>query len=320
MYFPDGKPQRTLRGVGTPLQQTAATYTYTPNGQPATLTDAKGNLTRYLYNGHDRLTATQYPNPTNPGSANPTDQEQLSYDANGNILTLTKRNGQSLTFVYDNLNRLINRNYQNPALNTSYAYDLLSHRTAARYANGSHDINYTYDPAGHQTSTTAAGRTLTYQYDPAGNRTRLTWPDGYNISTHYDPLNRPLSLKEGGTVPLLTLATYTWDDLSRRTTLTLGNGTASTNSYNAQGKLSNLTHDLAGTNNDLGFSYIRNQRGEITTANPLNPQSNWNLANPPQSRTANGLNQYITLNATTITHDANGNLQSDGVWSKRSLG
>ena len=89
------------------------------------------------------------------------------------------------------------------------------------------------------------------------------------LITDYDPLNRPLSLKEGGTVPLATLATYTWDDLSRRTTLTLGNGTASTNSYNAQGNLSNLTHDLAGTNNDLGFSYIRNQRGEITTANPL---------------------------------------------------
>ncbi|MEQ1584192.1 MAG: RHS repeat-associated core domain-containing protein, partial [Candidatus Nitrotoga sp.] len=67
--------------------------------------------------------------------------------------------------------------------------------------------------------------------------------------------------------------------------------------------------------NDLGFSYIRNQRGEITTANPLNPQSNWNLANPPQSRTANGLNQYTTLNGTTLTHDPNGNLQSDGIWT-----
>ncbi|BBJ22517.1 hypothetical protein [Candidatus Nitrotoga sp. AM1P] len=130
----------------------------------------------------------------------------------------------------------------------------------------------------------------------------------------YDALNRSLSFREGGTVPVLTLATYALDDLSRRNTLSLGNGTFSTNSYNAQGSLASLTHDLAGTPNDLGFSYARNQRGEIITANPLNPQSNWELANPPQSRSANGLNQYTTLNSNTITHDANGNLQSDGVW------
>ncbi|BBJ22520.1 hypothetical protein W01_04470 [Candidatus Nitrotoga sp. AM1P] len=315
VYFPDGKPQKILRGVGTLLEQTAATYSYTPNGQLATLTDAKNNLTRYIYNGHDRLTATQYPNPTNPGSANPADQEQQSYDANGNVINLIKRNGQSLTFAYDNLNRLISRNYPNPALNTSYTYDLLSHRTAARYTNGGHDINTTYDTAGRPINTTAAGRALTTQYDPAGNRTRLTWPDGYSINTNYDALNRPLSYKEGGTVPVTTLATTTWDDLSRRATLTLGNGTTSTATYNTQGNLATLTHNLTGTNNDLGFSYARNQIGDITVTTPLNPQSNWTLANPPETRTANGLNQYTTRNTTPITHDPNGNLQSDGIWT-----
>ncbi len=89
------------------------------------------------------------------------------------------------------------------------------------------------------------------------------------LITDYDALNRPLSYREGGTVTPVTLATYTWDDLSRRNTLSLGNGTFSTNSYNAQGSLAGLTHNLIGTNNDLGFSYIRNQRGEITTANPI---------------------------------------------------
>lgn len=165
---------------------------------------------------------------------------------------------------------------------------------------------------GTYTPVHAAGRTLTYQYDPAGNRTLLTWPDGYNISTNYDALNRPLSFKEGGTVPLATLATYAWDDLSRRHTLSLGNGTVSTSSYNAQGSLASLTHDLAGTTNDLGFSYVRNQSGEIIAINPTNPQSNWILGSPPQSRNANGLNQYLAINSNAITHDANGNLQSDG--------
>ncbi|BBJ22519.1 RHS repeat-associated core domain-containing protein [Candidatus Nitrotoga sp. AM1P] len=176
-------------------------------------------------------------------------------------------------------------------------------------------MNYVYDTAGRPINTTAAGRALTTQYDPAGNRTRLTWPDGYTINTDYDALNRPLSYKESGTVPVTTLATTTWDDLSRRATLTLGNGTTNTTTYNTQGTLATLTHNLTGTNNDLGFNYARNQIGDITVTTPLNPQSNWTLANPPETRTANGLNQYTTRNTTPITHDPNGNLQSDGIWT-----
>lgn len=45
------------------------------------------------------------------------------------------------------------------------------------------------------------------------------WPDGYSIKTDYDALNRPLSFKEDGTVLLVTLATYAWDDFTRCGTL-----------------------------------------------------------------------------------------------------
>lgn len=72
---------------------------------------------------------------------------------------------------------------------------------------------------------------------------------------------------------------------------------------------------VIGSSNDLGSSYIRNQSGEIITINPINPQNNWVLGSPPQSRNANGLNQYLAINSNTITHDANGNLQSDGLWA-----
>ena len=90
---------------------------------------------------------------------------------------LRKRDGQTITLGYDNLNRLISRSYLDSTLNIGFAYDLLSHPTAARYINGTYDINYFYDNAGRQTSTTAGGRTLSYQYDAAGNRTRTTWAE-----------------------------------------------------------------------------------------------------------------------------------------------
>ncbi|QCI80587.1 hypothetical protein E6W36_14970 [Hankyongella ginsenosidimutans] len=43
------------QGYGTSLQQDYATYTYTPNGQRASVKDANGNLASMSYDGHDRL-------------------------------------------------------------------------------------------------------------------------------------------------------------------------------------------------------------------------------------------------------------------------
>ncbi|WP_341644282.1 hypothetical protein [Thauera sp. SDU_THAU2] len=89
-------------------------------------------------------------------------------------------------------------------------------------------------------------------YDPAGNRTRTTWPEtAFYVTTTYDALNRPTAVKETGTV---NLAIYAHDDLSRRTTVTLGNGTTSTYGYGAQGTLSSLAHNLAGTAQDVTYS------------------------------------------------------------------
>ncbi|MBK7162017.1 MAG: hypothetical protein IPH79_05690 [Sphingomonadales bacterium] len=44
------------KAVGTSLSQDYLTYTYTPNGRPATVKDANGNLAQYSYDGHDRQT------------------------------------------------------------------------------------------------------------------------------------------------------------------------------------------------------------------------------------------------------------------------
>ena len=45
VYNADGSVHQVKRAVGTALAQTYATTTYSANGLPVTLTDAKGNLT-----------------------------------------------------------------------------------------------------------------------------------------------------------------------------------------------------------------------------------------------------------------------------------
>ncbi len=157
--------------------------------------------------------------------------------------------------VYDNLNRLLSRTYPVTADNITYTYDLLGRRTAANKTG--YAISYVYDNAGRLTSTTAGGKVLAYQYDPAGNRTRITWPEtAFYVTTTYDALNRPTAIKETGTV---NLATYAFDDLSRRTTVTLGNSTTTSYGYSTQSALSSLTHDLTGTAQDQTYTYTRNQ-------------------------------------------------------------
>lgn len=99
--------QNVKREVGAVLVQTYAAFTFTPNGLPATMADAKNNLTTTQYDGHDRKIKTRYPDKVTAGVSSATDQEQYAYDANGNITTLTKRNGQAISLVYDNLNRLV---------------------------------------------------------------------------------------------------------------------------------------------------------------------------------------------------------------------
>jgi RHS repeat-associated protein len=44
--------------------------------------------------------------PTTPGAVSATDFEQYSYDSAGNRLSLRRRDGRTLTFTYDNLNRM----------------------------------------------------------------------------------------------------------------------------------------------------------------------------------------------------------------------
>ncbi|MBP6037231.1 MAG: RHS repeat-associated core domain-containing protein, partial [Azonexus sp.] len=316
-YYADDRVSTVQRAIGTALAQTYASFTYTPNGLPATMADAKGNLTTTLYDGHDRKTQTRYPDKVTPGLSSPTDLEQYAYDASGNLTTLTKRNGQALTLSYDALNRLVTRAYPNPADNISFTYDLLNRKTAATATTPGASLSYAWDAAGRLTSTTAGGKTVAYQVDPAGNRTRSTWPETtpFFITATYDALNRPTAIKELGTT---NLATYAYDDLSRRTTVTLGNATTTTTyGYStAQGALASLTHNLTGTAQDLSLTYTRNQAREIVTHSWNNDLYAWNGAvTGSKAYTANGLNQYTAVGASPLTYDGNGNLAGDGYWS-----
>ncbi|MBK7473300.1 MAG: RHS repeat protein [Betaproteobacteria bacterium] len=315
VYGLDGRTQSLIRAVGTGLAQAEATYTYTLNGRLATITDAKGNRTTYVYDGFDRTLRKLFPDKVTPNTSSNTDFEQYGFDAAGNPVSRRTRSGQTIAFAYDKLHRPIARTYPNAADNVTYSYDLMGRLQSANYADGSHAVTNAWDHASRLVGTTAGGRTLSYQYDAAGNRIRTTWPEAtpFFVTTTFDALNRASSMLELGTT---LLASYAYDDLSRRTSATFGNGTSASAAYSAQADLASLAHNFAGSSADVSFGYSRNQAREITGVNASNPLYKWTGSAPgTRPYVANGLNQYSSVAGTTFTYDGNGNLAGDGVWS-----
>ena len=315
VYTLDGRIQSVKSAVGSSVAQTEMAFTYTPNGSIATLTDAKNNRTTYLYDGFDRKIKTFFPDKVNANTSSATDFEQYDYDDNVNPTSLRQRNGETIAFAYDKLNRQMSRTYPNAADNVTFSYDLVGHQLSANYVNGSHNVTFAWDHRHRMTSTTANGRTITHLYDASGNRIRTTWPEAapFYVTMEHDALNRLTTIKELGSTPL---ATYAYDDLSRRTSATFGNGTSTAYTYDNQGRTASLAHDLDGTAQDVSFSYARNQAQEITTLAANNPLYDWDGAAAGNTAYgANGLNQYTSIGGVAQSFDAGGNLTGAGTWN-----
>ena len=105
VYNADGSVHQVKRAVGTALTQTYATTTYSANGLPVTLTDAKGNRTTYEYDGHDRRVKLRYPHPSTVNTSSTTDYEQFTYNTVGSLTSHRKRSGETITLPHDNLHR-----------------------------------------------------------------------------------------------------------------------------------------------------------------------------------------------------------------------
>jgi YD repeat-containing protein len=245
----------------SPLEQRA----YTPDGLLASLTDANSNTTGYAYDGLDRLSTTTYPD---------TSTENLTYDADSNVLTRKTRKGDTITLTYDTLNRLKTKTPPSPAPVVTYAYDLAGRLTgvgdtsaavtSAVPPSGStvqYAANYTYDPlnrpvtvtwnpAPTQASPTASTASFNYTYERTNRRIGQTatdnswWPYptgpstlGYtaNALNQYSAVGAVTPTYDGnGDLTYDGTFTYAYDTENRLTTVSQGGSTVATYAYDAQ--------------------------------------------------------------------------------------
>jgi RHS repeat-associated protein len=294
-------------GVGTALLRTESSYGYNPNGTMASLTDAKGNVTSYGYDGFDRLTTTNYPK---PGGG---DFEQLGYDPNGNVTSRRLRDGNSIGYGYDALNRrtsmALPATGQVSDSNVTYSYDLLGHLLQANDTNG-HFAHYTYDALGRQITEASPWGTKTSAWNLNGDRTRLTWPDGFFVNYFYNALDEMVGIQENGST---FVAAFDYDDLGRRIKRHLnGDAVDTTYSYVGMSRLGTL--NLLGTGNPMTITLGNySPAGEIGSRSNSNDAFAWTQGvNVNRAYTSNSLNQYASVAGSSLSYDAKGNLTSSG--------
>ena len=306
----------TQSGYGTTSQRTDVSYIHTLNGQVATMTDAKGNVTSYNYDGHDRLLRTCYNTALASCSDTAPDIVKLTYDPSNGRLTNRGLRGHSLAitigYTYDNLGRVIHIAYPGSGFYdqpVDLYYDNLGRLTNAVDAN-THAANYVYDALGNVVTQSDSVGARTMLYDAAGRRTRLTWAaDGRYVTYDYDGASNLKTIKESGTT---ALATFGYDDVGRRNLLTLGNGVTTSYAYNPLG-VTSLIYDLAGTANDLTLGFSYNPAGQIVTKTSTNDSYAWTgSVNVNRNYSTNGLNQYTAAGTITPTYDIKQNLSAAG--------
>jgi RHS repeat-associated protein len=309
--------------VTDPLNR-KTTVGYDANRNRTSVTDANLHQTTFIYDADDEV--TQVTRPDNSTL-------KTGYDSDGNVTSQMDGLNSATTYTYDALNRKAsmtdplsrkttysydgrgNLKSAIDALNqtTTYAYDAADELTSVTYSDGhTPNVGYTYDSDGQRatmvdgtgTSTytmdslhrltlmsNGAGQTLAYGYDLKGQLTSLTYPGGANnVSRTYDDAGRLKTVADW----LSHTTTYGYDVNSNLDGISYPNGTSATRGYDAADQLTGIT-DTGTSGQFLGFSYGRDQVGQLTSENT-------------GSYVYDTVNRLTTSGAGTYGYDAGDNL------------
>jgi RHS repeat-associated protein len=164
---------------------------------------------------------------------------------------------------------------------------------------------------GRQLTQTGPQGTITSTYDIGGRRTRITHPDAFYVDQDYLVTGELTKVRENGaTSGVGVLATYAYDDLGQRTSVTYGNGTSQSYSFDAVSRLSALTPSSGTGLPTATFGY--NAASEINSRSRSNAALEPSVTTGSRTETPNGLNQLTAIGSTSLSYDSTGNLTSDG--------
>jgi RHS repeat-associated protein len=301
------RPLATTSGLGTPAQVTES-LTYGANGQVATLTNGRGNVSIMEYDGFNRPSKLRYPNATGGGTST-TDYEQTAYDTYGRLYSTRNRAGETTYFGFDGLQRLVSVNAPGSAPGISSAYDNLGRMTVT--GNGTIAVSRVYDALSRPVSeTSSALGAMEYQYDAAGRLTRIEWPDDFAANYSHDAYGAITAISQQPSGGAATqVAAYGWNDLGQPVSISRagGAGASTAYSYDAWGRMIGMSHDASGASNDVAFGYSYNPADQIVGRTVSNDAYVYTPAVAGTDTFVDGLNRATSIGGVALTYDSNGN-------------
>lgn len=304
------------KAYGTALQQNYRNYTYSKFWEPELVTDANGNTSKYIYDGFGRKFRWYLPSKTkSSGSFSSSDYEQYEYNNSNNIIKLRKRSAAVIKFEFDELQNLIKKDIPNStSLDVYYKYNLLGLQTSAKF--GSHTgegLDYEYNAFSEKVEekSTLFGKTYVIKssYDKNGNRKNITYPDSKTFGFQYDNLDRLTILKSPNNTNLLEQYYDLDGDLAA---ILRKNGKHTELDMDGVGRLTRLQHYLTNSIDSIRYGFSHTPSGQIANIALSNIGYSYSPTNTDHNYISNGLNQYSSINGTSVTHDSNGNLKTYG--------
>ncbi|SAK39693.1 RHS repeat-associated core domain-containing protein [Caballeronia ptereochthonis] len=158
----------------TDAMNQSESWAYSGLGQVLTHTDRKGQITEISYDALNRRSLVSYAD----GSGT-----QANYDAGNRLTSLVDSASGTLSWGYDDLDRVTGTSSAQGSL--SYTYDAAGRRTGMTAA-AQATATYTYDNANRLTGITQGSETVQLAYDADNRRTTLTLPNGITVNYGYD--------------------------------------------------------------------------------------------------------------------------------------
>jgi RHS repeat-associated protein len=204
-----------------------STYSYNSRGQILTMTDPIGDIIRFTYDTNGYLLQMVGPLPgTN-------DTVTATYDAYGRLQSIIDVSGYSVTFVYDNADRLTRVTYPD-GTSSQLSYNLLD--CASVIDRAGRQTFFSYDNTRHLTKTT----------DPLGRITLFEWCRCGALKSLIDPMGRKI--------------TWSTDVQGRKTSKQYGDG--SQVQYQYENTTSRLQQVIDERQQSASYSYNLDDSGQ----------------------------------------------------------
>lgn len=202
LYDAFGRLTQVTEHNGTSTYNT--TYEWDDNNNLVKITDALGNVRNIEYDGLSRRTSLEDLHDSGDGSYG---EWSFNYDNAGNLTSQTDPMSQTISYTYDDINRILTEDYLGQSgVEKLFTYDSCANGNGflCSVASAVSTTTYTYTDNGQVETQTEIidGETYvtTYEYDRQNNKTLVKYPDNSEVKYAYNTANKveAIEQKENG--------------------------------------------------------------------------------------------------------------------------